>query len=155
MSSQVSSFNPAGHLKVPYNRVCLASQRIIETASYSTTPSFTPPAKEHHPFSAQDHHCTGPTIAAVVLAIQALKHYQEKQETEVKAVARPTDVPVGNYQKACADQVARRQQVGGASEVRDTGLSHSQTELSSDRDLCPWSYQDWKRKMHLSLISED
>ncbi|MCJ1246669.1 hypothetical protein MMC30_003878 [Trapelia coarctata] len=150
MSSQVASFNPAAHLNAPYgHRVCLSSQRIIETASYSTTPSFTPPAKEYHPFSAHDHHRTGPTIAAVVLAIQALKLYRDKEE---KPVTRPTSVPVGNYQRACAEQAARRQQMGGASNVRDTSSGQIRTEVNSERDMCPWSYEDQKRKMHLSLM---
>lgn len=150
MSSQVASLNPAAHLNVPYgHRVCLSSHRIIETASYSTTPSFTPPAKEYHPFSIHDHHRTGPTIAAVVKAIQALKLYREKEE---KLAVRLSSVPVGNYQQACADQMARRQQIGGASNNGDVSSGHIQTAVSSEHDMCPWSYEDRKRKMHLRLI---
>jgi len=153
MSSQVTHFNPTMHLNVPYgHRISLSSQQIIETASYTTTPSFTPPAKEYQPFSTHDHHRSGPTIAAVIKAAQALKAYREKDE---KLAARPVPVAVGNYRRACANQTARQSQSSArptAICVEDASSGGAQARMSSEQDMCHWSYEDKKRMMHLDLM---
>jgi hypothetical protein len=155
MSSQVSHFNPATHLNVPYGqKISFSSQQIIETASYTTTPSSTPPAKEYQPFSIHDHHRSGPTIAAIIQAVQVLKAYREKEE---KLAARPISVAAGNYQRACADQTARQSQPSARSPARCVGDASSgglQARMSSEQDMCPWSYEDKKRKMHLGLMCD-
>ena len=152
MSTDVSSFNHAGNLNVPYGQRISSSRQIIENASYTTTPSYTPPVKEFRPFSAHDHHRSGPTIAAVLKAIQALKHYREKEE---KPAARPICNAGGNYQQACAEQVARRKETDIGPTVKSADGKSSgdaRTGMSSEQEMCPWSYEDRKRKMHLSLM---
>lgn len=70
-----------------------STRMIIETASYSTTPSYTPPSGASHTFSATDHHNALPTVEALEAAAQALE--RSLQERKLENSHQPVRMPVG------------------------------------------------------------
>ncbi|MCJ1398033.1 hypothetical protein MMC11_001230 [Xylographa trunciseda] len=133
----------------------LSSQRIIETSSYRTTPSHTPPVLGHRAaklaLRADDDaaHRSGPTVEAILQANQALEAYLRK---EVQAQEQALSRASGNYARALATQALERSREGR--ELPDVVRRGRSRERASEREMCCWSYEDLKRKRHLEMMSD-
>ena len=132
----------------------LVSRHIIETVSYTTTPSFTPRLFESGSKSSLQSKSQGPTATAIVTATLALEVYRHEEESHEEQIRSRTS---GNYLRAVAAQKLRlrRQLVEDAVsdaqaliQTRDGGANGVVGEM------CSWSYNDWKRKMHLRWMNE-
>ncbi|MCJ1381420.1 hypothetical protein MMC17_004530 [Xylographa soralifera] len=131
----------------------LSSRRIIETSSYSTTPSHTPPVLGHRAKPAlrtnPGTHRGGPTVEAILQANKALEVYLL---TEARAHEHALRGASGNYERAVAKQALEQSRKGlKLAEVVRRGRSR---ERASEREMCCWSHEDLKRKRHLEWMDD-
>lgn len=128
----------------------LSSQRIIETASYTTTPSHTPPVLRGRPrISGYDHYRNGPSTEAILHVKKALESFVYKEK-------RLLDSKSGNYQRAVAakelNQIHMRPSPSD-DKLRKSAHRGRSCRPEGDIELCCWSHEDLKRKRHLEMIS--
>ncbi|MCJ1390245.1 hypothetical protein MMC18_003103 [Xylographa bjoerkii] len=131
----------------------LSSQRIIETSSYSTTPSHTPPVLGHHAKLAlrtnHGNHRSGPTVEAILQANKTLEAYVLKEvEVQEHALSRAS----GKYERALAKQALEQRRKG--LKLPEVVIRGRSSEWATEKEMCCWSHEDLKRKRHLELMSD-
>lgn len=138
-----------------------STRMIIDAASYSTTPTDSPPSEISHVFSAHDAHRSAPDLAAQTEAGHVLDHQVDQSElgTYITSYGAQAEVPThqvtGEMERAPSDRAWSRQHQGFISPYMLKAIANSEAAGPQARASAEQTLLSSKSATHSRVLKED